>query len=99
MPWTFRCKCGNETGFVGLKPTSDGHDCDDCGAPRAQGQWVECETVGAFMGALLPEIPPHFNRSLDRHVESRAHLEHLQKKLGVQDYSPSLIKGPSSSWR
>lgn len=50
-------------------------------------------------GSLRPEIPTHYNRSLGCTVRSRAHLEHLQKKLGVTDYSPSSYKGPPTSWK
>lgn len=109
MAWTFRCPCGEERGVLRSteKPKSDGYDCDKteheggCGADRSKGDWVQFDerVSPAFMGNLKPEIQPHFNESLGVHVEGRKHLEHLQLKHGVSDYSPSAARPVPSNWR
>lgn len=50
-----------------------------------------------LQGAVFPEIPSHFNRSLGCHVEGRKHLEHLQRQRGYSDFDPPQ-KAPSTSW-
>lgn len=37
------------------------------------------------MHVVKPEIPPHFNPAFGCEVESRAHLEHLQRVHGCED--------------
>lgn len=65
------------------------------------GQWAEhgSPVPGTGITNLRPEITPHFNPSIGCHVEDRKHLEHLQKKHGLTDFSPADVGQPSTDWK
>jgi len=109
VAWTFRCECGTESGYlIGPKPDPQRRPwppedpCGGCGVAvdAINGGWVECKALVTLTGAIGDhrEIPEHFNLSLGRVVSGRKHLEYLQKKLGVSDYSPASYKGPPTDW-
>lgn len=102
MPvYAFVCSAGHVTEErhpIGERPPHTRCATDDC---RRRARYnARASFPTGFIGNLRPEIPPHFNQSFNCHVESRAHLERLQKAHGCQDYSPSEHhKGPSTSWQ
>lgn len=59
--------------------------CPSCGKPID-----EVKPVKPFAGTIqaIPDIPEHFNVSLDCRVRGRTHLRQLQKERGCQDYEP-----------
>lgn len=104
MPYTFRCGAGHDRGVFPTKPSAKTRRemarCDCGSAARLTAYSARSPEL-----SLLSEIPEHFNRSLNMTISSRKHLEHVQRKHGLCDYSPgghgdtAPQREPSTSWQ
>lgn len=61
-----------------------------CAHPRC-GRRASYSLTATHRGAVhvLPDIPEHYNLSLDLVVRGRRHLASLQRSLGCRDFEPS----------
>jgi hypothetical protein len=89
--WTLKCPQNHEQGIfetqaqalVALRDADDGALCERCGERR------RVSSYQAFSGPqVIPDIPEHYNVTIDERVRSRAHLREIQRTKGYQDYEP-----------
>jgi len=58
--------------------------CDLCGGENTRLKRVKLGVATTIL--VTPDVPEHFNMSLNQRVRSRRHLRDLQKRHGTQDY-------------
>lgn len=61
--------------------------CPSCGGSNTPVKRISRALAEARVYAT-PDIPEHFNVSLDCVVRGRRHLQQLQRERGCQDYEP-----------
>ena len=89
--WTLRCPAGHEQGVFGsmaqaraaLRSPDCGPVCERCGARRRAYGFI---VPGAPQ--VIPDIPEHYNVTLDQPIRSRQHLKDVQREGGFRDYEP-----------
>ena len=76
-------RCSRQWKNVELKPT-DKINCLVCGRPMTMLRRVKLGIATTIL--VTPDVPEHFNMSLNQRVRSRRHLRDLRKIHGTQDY-------------
>ena len=68
--------------------------CKECGEDMTRNEALEIASQ-----QLIPDIPEHWNRSMDCHVRGRTHLKRIQRTRGLSDYDPKEHNGPPTDWK
>lgn len=97
MIYVYRCSAGhvNEE-FRPVEERSLRRRCTTPGCRRKAARDKRTEMAGKRY--VIPDIPEHWNKSIDAPVRSRAHLREIQRQRGLSDYDPKSHDGPPSWW-
>lgn len=88
--WESHChECGHTDGSTAVYAEEAPHQsppaCAWCLSPHTVWAHSYLPPMGPTFIVSRPEIPPHYNPAFGCEVESRAHLEHLQRLTGCED--------------
>lgn len=88
MPtFSYRCARGHVTDqfFTPGEPRTATSRCGKC---RRRATYSLNATLASSRLYTIPDVPEHWNTSIDQPVRSRRHLRDLQKRNGWQTYEP-----------
>lgn len=78
-----------------FRRASERATCPKC---RARATELKRVTHGVGTFQFMPDVPEHFNISLNMGIRSRAHLRQVQAAKGCQDWEGG-VPDPPSDWR